>query len=506
MNQDWNTVEIKLSSHPQAQHHLAIADYSSRMILMELLDGRTKAKEVLSSELKKIKKDDESTEPKKIEIGFEGKGGLTALLWTGEGSAYSRQVAIRKTFLSALSTDEDAKEIAVSLRGLKDRDAEACLNWMVSLALMSRYRSPVFGKKANDQKALGKLTLYVDTGLAKKDAETVIQEARALGFANNQVRHLAELPSNILHPGTYRERAERIAKELKVKCRFLGKKELTKMGAGAFLAVVQGDHFERAGIVHLHYTPSKKDTKKASKKSVAIVGKGLCFDTGGYNVKTGDYMHGMHHDMTGSAVTLSLFQVLVQLQVPFEVHAYLALAENLISFDAYRANDVVVASNGIAIEVENTDAEGRMVLSDTLVLASETKPDLILDYATLTGSVIRSIDTRRAGAYSLDLSLSERAVKAGNRVGERVWNSPIGEDYSEFIKSDFADVRQSSTTKAADHIYAATFLSRFVAKGTPWVHIDLACSNNAGGLGLVPTETTGFGVRFGLELIRDVLA
>ncbi|NDG83824.1 MAG: leucyl aminopeptidase family protein [Proteobacteria bacterium] len=505
MNQDWNTVEIKLADKPsekiQAHYHLAIADFSSRMILMDLLADRVQAKETLSGELKKLKKDEDSVEPKTISIGFEGKGGLTAILMTGDASAYVKQTAIRKNFISTLSTGSESKEVVVSLRGLKDRDAAECLNWIVSLALISRYRSPVFGKKAGEQKPLGKLTVRIDTGISKKEAAAIIEEARILGFANNQVRHLAELPSNVLHPGTYRERAEQLARELKVKSRFLGKKELQKMGAGAFLAVAQGDHHDRAGIVHLHYSPGKK----TSKKSVAIVGKGLCFDTGGYNVKTGDFMHGMHGDMTGSAVTLSLFQVLVQLKAPFEVHAYLALAENLISPDAYRPNDVVVASNGVSIEVENTDAEGRMVLSDTLVLASGTKPDLILDFATLTGSVVRSLDTRRAGAFSNDLELSGRAVKVGDRVGERVWNFPINEDYSEYVRSDYADVRQCSTKKAADHIYAATFLSRFVGKGTPWVHIDLACSENPGGLGLVPTESTGFGVRFGLEFIREVL-
>jgi leucyl aminopeptidase len=209
--------------------------------------------------------------------------------------------------------------------------------------------------------------------------------------------------------------------------------------------------------------------------------------------------------MTGSAIALSLFEALVKLDAPYEVHCYLALAENVISFDAYRPNDVVVASNGISIEVDNTDAEGRMCLSDTLAIASEEKPDFIIDYATLTGSVIRSIDTRRCGAYSNVLKVSQLAIEVGERSGERVWNFPIGGDYNEGIKSEYADVRQCSTSAAADHIYAATFLSKFVGKGIPWLHIDLAASGNKGGLGLVPTETTGFGVRFGLEMIREYL-
>ncbi|MBU6155063.1 MAG: leucyl aminopeptidase family protein [Bdellovibrionales bacterium] len=498
MNQ--NNLELKIGLKTSVVHQLAVTEFGSRMVLMEILKDHPAAKEELSKELKKIKKDDAIQEAQTVRIPFEGKGGLTAVILPGSLSAFATQEALRKAFLSILKNEDEDREVQVCLRGLKDQHAAGVLNWLASLSVISRYRPPVFGKKAKDQKPQGRLVLHFDSGIAKKAAETAIEEGMLLGFANNQVRHLAELPSNVLHPGTYRERAEQLAKELKVKCDFIGKKELLKRGAGAFLAVVQGDHHERAGIVHLHYSPAKKGGKK-----VAIVGKGLCFDTGGYNVKTGDFMHGMHQDMTGSAVALSLFQVLVTMKVPYEVNAYLALAENLIAFDAYRPNDIVVASNGLSIEVENTDAEGRMCLADALAIASSEKPDLIIDYATLTGSVVRALDTRRSGAYSNDLALSQAAVRAGDRAGERVWNFPIGEDYANFIKSDFADVRQASTTKCADHIYAATFLSRFVEKGVRWVHIDLAASGNTGGLGLVPTETTGFGVRLGLEILREVL-
>jgi leucyl aminopeptidase len=505
MIQEWNAIEFKAGFRPDAQEQLSVADFGSRMAWMEILGGRNRAKEALSAELKKLKKPEEGDAPKTLRISFEGKGGFTGFLHATRAGAYLRQTEFRRAFLQALTPGEEAREVQFTLKGLKDQDAAEYLNWLGALSVIARYRTPVFGKKSQDEKPLGKLTVWFESSLSKKDAEAAIEEGRLLGFANNQVRHLAELPSNILHPGTYRERAEAIAKELsknaRVKCSFIGKKELLKRGAGAFLAVVQADQHERAGIVHLQYQPAK-----ASKKKAAIVGKGLCFDTGGYNVKTGDFMFGMKEDMTGSAVALSLFQVLVMMKVPFEVHAYLALAENLIGFDAYRPNDVVVASNGMSIEVENTDAEGRMCLSDTLAIASENRPDLILDFATLTGSVIRAIDTRRSGVYSNQPELGELARKVGEHSGERVWNFPIGEDYLEPLKSDVADIRQTATSKGADHIYAATFLSRFVEKGIAWVHVDLAAGGNRGGLGLVPTETTGFGVRFGLSLIREVLS
>lgn len=500
MNQEWNQVEFKFGTDAKAVEVLAVTDYGSRMTLMDLVKGREAAKTSLSEALKKIKKEEDALDPSTVKVPFEGKGGLTALIHLGDAGTYFLQTALRKAFCSVLTPSEEAKTIQVSLRGLKDSHAKDYLNWIASLAVIATYRPEVYGKKASDRKKRGNVTIFIDTALNKKTAESIVEEGRLLGYANNQVKHLAELPSNVLHPKSYRDKAQEMAKELKVDFEFLDKKALTKKGAGAFLAVVQGDHHERAGIAHLTYRGSKK-----AKKKVAIVGKGLCYDTGGYNIKTGAFMNGMHQDMTGSAVALSLFRTLVELKVDFEVHAYLALAENLISFDAYRPNDVVVACNGVSIEVDNTDAEGRMCLSDTLAIASEEKPDLIIDYATLTGSVIRSIDTRRCGAYSNVAKLSSLAVEVGERSGERVWNFPIGGDYNDAIKSEYADVRQCATSAAADHIYAATFLSKFVAKNVPWIHIDLSACGNKGGLGLVPTETTGFGVRFGLELIRSYL-
>lgn len=416
----------------------------------------------------------------------------------GNPGTYFLQEAVRKAFASFLTADENDREVSVSLKGLKEDHAKEVLQWIAALAVIVRFRSESFGKKQKERKKLGKLTLHIQTGLNKKIAESQVFEGQVLGFCNNQVRYLADLPSNVLNPKSYREKAAAIAKELKVDYEFIDKKQLVKRGAGAYLAVIKADLNDQAGIVHLHY----KGKGSGKKRKIAIVGKGLCFDTGGYNVKTGDFMFNMHRDMTGSAVALSLFRAFVELESSYEIHAYLALAENLISHEGYRPNDVVVASNGMSIEVVDTDAEGRMVLSDTLALASEQKPEFIIDYATLTGSVVRAIDTRRCGAYSNQLKVSQLAVEVGEDCGERVWNFPIGQDYNEALKSDIADIRQCSSAAAADHIYASTFLSKFVGKDIPWLHIDLAADTNKGGLGLVPTETTGFGVRFGYEMIR----
>jgi leucyl aminopeptidase len=242
MTQDWNSLELKLGLKSDLTYHLAVTSYGSRMVLMDLLKNRATAKDALSSELKKIKKDEESPEAKTIRVSFEGKGGLTALVLQGDSKAYASQVALRKAFLNELKVDEEGREIQVSLRGLTDDDAVSYLNWIASLAVISRYRSPVFGKKAKDQKPLGKLVIHFDTGVSKKAAESALHEGMTLGFANNQVRHLAELPSNILHPGTYRERAEQLAKDC-------GQGSL----AGAIGGVVPRECLDSAGGHHSHH-------------------------------------------------------------------------------------------------------------------------------------------------------------------------------------------------------------------------------------------------------------
>jgi leucyl aminopeptidase len=504
LNQEWKNVDFKVNGAAPASvaYDLVVTDYGSRMTIIDSLKSRPTAKSVASEELKKIKKDENDLDAKTLSVSYEGKGGLRAVILMGnQQSSYSLQETLRKVFASVLKTDDQNREVNISIKGLKDDHAEEVLQWIASMAVLGRFRAEVFGKKLKDQKKLGKLTVYIQTSLNKKRAEDLVTEGRVMGFCNNQVRYFADLPGNVLNPKSYREKAAAMAKELKVDFEFIDKKQLTKKGAGAFLAVMKADLNEQGGIAHFHY----KGKGSAKKRKIAIVGKGICFDTGGYNIKTGDYMLNMHRDMTGSAVALALFRALVELDSQYEVHAYLAIAENLVSHEGFRPNDIVYASNGMSIEVVDTDAEGRMVLSDTLAIASEEEPEFIIDFATLTGSVVRAIDTRRCGAYSNQLKVSQLAVEVGERCGERVWNFPIGEDYNESLKSPIADVRQCASANSADHIYASTFLSKFVGKNIPWLHIDLAADTNKGGLGLVSTETTGFGVRFGYEMIRQFI-
>ena len=316
---------------------------------------------------------------------------------------------------------------------------------------------------------------------------------------NHLARSLTVLPPNELTPARYRERIAFLAKDQGWQMEFLDVKALRRLKAGAFIAVAQGSAGQDDGIVHLRYTPKVK-TKQPP---LALVGKGICFDTGGHNLKPAKHMLGMHEDMAGSAVALGTLLALTRLQVDFPVDCWLALAQNMISPAAYKQNDIVTALNGTTIEVVHTDAEGRMVMADTLALASRAKPALIIDYATLTGTCMAALGTSYSGAFTNRPAFINALMAAGVDSGERVWPFPTDSDYDEPLESDIADVKQCTLDSEADHILAARFLNRFVDAAIPWLHIDLASASHKGGLAHIPTPTTGFGVRYTLNLLLE---
>jgi len=294
----------------------------------------------------------------------------------------------------------------------------------------------------------------------------------------------------------YRKAIVEIAKARGIVARYFGERELKKLKAGAFLAVASGNATRDAGILHLKYRPAR-----GSAPSLALVGKGVIFDTGGTNLKPFLGMLDMHMDMQGSAVALGTLLALAELRVPFGVDAWLAITENRPGADAYKPQDLVTALNGTTIQVIHTDAEGRMVLADTLALAAREKPAVIIDYATLTGSCEVALTQRYSGIFANRSAANELLRRAGVESGERVWPFPMDDDYDELLKSEVADVKQCSAESAGDHILGARFLSRFVPKSIPWVHVDLSAGQHKGGLAHVPTEITGFGVRLTFELL-----
>ncbi len=394
---------------------------------------------------------------------------------------FERLTALRKAVMLLL--DEAPTGLAIVPLDVSDdavRDA-------AYVALINAV--PLPAKKKKPAKALQALTI-----LAPHAGEADFGQVVALAEANVLARQLTALPPNELPPAAYRRRIRDLAKARRWGIEEFDYRKLKKMGAGAFCAVAQGSAHEDAAIVHLTYKP------RNARQHVALVGKGICFDTGGHNLKPARYMAGMHEDMNGSAVALGILHAAQALKLPVALDVWLAIAHNHLSPEAYTQGDVVTALDGTTIEVVHTDAEGRMVLADTLVLATKAKPDLTIDFATLTGSMVSALGNRYSGVFASDRDLAHRAARAGTASGERVCVFPMDEDYEAALDSKVADIKQCTLTGDADHILAARFLRRFVGE-SPWLHVDLSACNCEGGLGAVATGLTGFGVAWGLTLL-----
>jgi leucyl aminopeptidase len=393
--------------------------------------------------------------------------------------------------LIAVFNNSKQCSLSVHVSGFTEKQKHRFIEAIVAAAYAASAKMPNFKSDKKDNKAFSEMTIY---GALKPDG---YKHTVAEGEGNALCRYLSMLPPNKLTPTEYVKILRPLCKENNWKMEFLDISALKRKKAGAFLAVVQGSSVQDAGIVCLRYNP-----KRISRmKKLALVGKGICYDTGGTNLKPAKYMYGMHEDMQGSAVALGVLLALTRLKVDFPVECWLALAMNHIGPKAYKPNDVVTASDGTTIEVVHTDAEGRMVLSDTLNFATQKKPSLLLDYATLTGACVYSLGTAYTGVFTNREKLIPELIHVGQECGERVWPFPMDEDYDAALKSKIADIKQCSLEGNADHILAARFLSRFVKHDTPWIHMDLASSSSKGGLAHIPTDTTGFGIRYTLKLL-----
>ena len=253
---------------------------------------------------------------------------------------------------------------------------------------------------------------------------------------------------------------------------------------------------ESAFLARLRYEP------KGAKRRVALVGKGVCYDTGGVNVKPARHMRGMGADMCGAAAVLAATTAAARMRLPVAVDGWLALAENSIGPDAYRPDEVTTAANGKRIEIVHTDAEGRMILADALTFASREKPDALITFATLTGTMCVALGERMSGFFADDPKWRARALAAAEETGERLAWFPAPRDYAEALKSDIADIKQCAEDGTADHIMAVLFLREFIAGKIPWTHLDLSAATLKEGLGAVPGTVTGFGAAWALALLK----
>ncbi|MGB9130829.1 MAG: leucyl aminopeptidase family protein [Thiobacillus sp.] len=423
----------------------------------------------------------------KSPVAVQLPGGTLAVvaMIKAEASTFETHEQVRKAL--ALLMAEHPKTLTLAVFGddtFKARAAEAA----VYAALVNAV--PLPSRKSKTDPVLKNVQLF---GHQSADRFARVQ---ALAEGNLLTRSLTVQGPDELTPGVYRKRIKALARQYGWTVEEYAFDKLKKMGAGAFCAVAQGSPAKDAAIVRISYKGAKARGKK-----VAFVGKGICFDTGGHNLKPAKYMQGMHEDMNGSAVVLGILAVASKMKLPVALDGWVALAENHISPQAYRQNEVVTALNGTTIEVVHTDAEGRMVLADTLTLAAKTKPDLIADFATLTGSMHYALGSRMSGVFASSSALAHQASRAATASGERIVVFPYPEDYDSSLDSTVADVKQCSMEGEADHILATRFLSRFVGD-TPWLHMDLSGHNCKGGLGAVMSDANGFGVAWGIALLE----
>jgi leucyl aminopeptidase len=386
------------------------------------------------------------------------------------------------------------RSLGIVLVGFDESTERTAVESLLAAAHAAAFTLPEF-KSAPNARAPTRL---VSVRLMTAHDVANLPAARAAAIGNNVARWFTALPPNVLTATAYRAAIEKLAKPHGIRCRFIGEPQLKRLRAGAFLAVARGNATRDAGILHLSYRP-----RGQSRAPLALVGKGVLFDTGGTNLKSFTGMLDMHTDMQGSAVALGTLLALAELRVPYGVDAWLAITENRMANDAYKSQDLVTAVNGTTIQVIHTDAEGRMVLADTLALAAREQPAVIIDYATLTGSCVMALSERYSGVFSNRPAANALLQQTGAASGERVWPFPMDEDYDELLKSDVADVKQCSAENAGDHILGARFLSRFVPKSIPWIHVDMSAGQHKGGLAHIPTDITGFGVRLTLTLLTN---
>ncbi len=430
---------------------------------------------------------------------FKGKKGELIHFHILKGS-------IEKLLIVGLGAKEDLR--LEDLRQAAAKGARACTGFQGSLGVFLPWEifSPEISARAVGESI--QLSFFKDLRFRSKpepitfpenieligipeEVESSISLIAPICSGVNLARELVGAPPNELTPSNLAKEAGLIAKEHGLKINILNKEACKKKNMGAYLAVAKGSDLE-PNFIHMIYQPNK-----TAKHRIALVGKGLTFDSGGYNLKVGaSQIELMKFDMGGSAAVLGTARAIGELKPEnVEVHFIVAACENMVNGSAVHPGDIVKASNGKTIEINNTDAEGRLTLADALVYASELKPDAIVDLATLTGACVIALGDEIAGLWSDNEQLAIDLQKAADNSGEGLWRMPLQQTYKEGLKSMLADIKNTGP-RAGGSITAALFLSEFVKDEIPWAHIDIAGPVwTDKDRGLNAAGATGFGVR-----------
>jgi leucyl aminopeptidase len=418
----------------------------------------------------------------KLKASFTGASGSTFVfdsddarvlcLGLGDKKDYDAEQVRRtsSTIVNALKSNAETIAINLDSFALKG-NLEITANAMIEAMEMTAYSFDRYLTK----KAINKIkTISLDSKVKKTGAKKIqaaIDEAMAISDSVNIARDFVNEPPNILHSESYAKMVEKDAKKIKgVKVNILGKADLKKEKMGMFLSVNAGSHYQPQ-LVHLTYTPPKA-TKNT--KHIALVGKGLTFDTGGYSLKPGASMVNMKFDMAGSSTVYGAFRAVAMLGLPVKVSCFLGMTDNAVNEKATMPDAIVTARNGKTVEILNTDAEGRLVLGDVLSYASDFKPDALIDAATLTGACLMALGTEVGGLMTNDQKLADKLLKSAKNTDEYLWQLPIIKEWRNDMKSNIADLKNIGGSRWGGTAKAAAFLENFVGEGISWAHLDIA--------------------------------
>jgi leucyl aminopeptidase len=372
-------------------------------------------------------------------------------------------------------------------------DSEATAAGLVTGTILGSYRFDRFQAEDPDSPAPPRVDSLILLGTA--EVATAAEEARVCALAQNRARDLQSLPSNVATPTYLANRAEEIASAHdSLSFEALGRDEIAAKDMGGLVAVSQGSD-EDPRLIVLRYSGGGSGTV------LGLIGKGVTFDTGGISLKPGQGMHEMKMDMSGGAAVLEAVGAIAELGLEVELVAVVPATENMPSGHAIKPGDIITQYNGKTVEVNNTDAEGRLILADALAYAIELGAERVVDIATLTGAVMIALGSTYAGLISNDDELVAAIEKAGDATGELVWRLPLHPEYKAIMKGTVADLSNLGSKREAGTITAASFLEEFVGK-TPWAHLDIAGTAWDVGREYTGKDASGYGVRLLVELAR----
>jgi leucyl aminopeptidase len=384
---------------------------------------------------------------------------------------------------------------SLALAGPQSADPRAVTTAMVEGAILASYRFDRFKSKKDDEEEgdagrLEEVTVLGEAGLAE-----AVEASRIAAEAENFARELQDLPSNVVTPSYLAGRAKAIAEEHEnVTCEVMSREQIKEKGMGGLVAVSQGTA-EEPQLIVLRYPGGGDET-------LGLVGKGVTFDSGGISIKPAGSMHEMKMDMSGAAAVLEAVSAIAKLQLPIDILAVIPSTENMPSGTAIKPGDIITQLNGKTVEVNNTDAEGRLILADALAYSIELGADRIVDLATLTGAVLIALGSTYAALISNDDAFAAEVEAAAERTGELAWRLPLHPEYKELTKGTAADLTNASAKRKAGTIYAGSFLEEFV-NDKPWVHLDIAGTAWDVGREYVGKGPSGYGVRLLVDLARS---